>query len=85
MTKGMEEARAIARSYFKNGAYDDSALVRDISTALAARDAEIERLQEALTEIGEGRPDNPVGDPWSFYDDLVAFARRARTAGGEHE
>lgn len=95
MTKAMEEARAIARydpglagtREDRVGMFADDrgdwVKYEDHATALAARNAEIDRLREALTEIGEGRPPNPVGDPWSFYDDLAAFARRALTAGGQ--
>lgn len=48
---------------------------------IEALEAENARLREALDSIGEGRPENPVGDPWAFYDDLVSVARRAREGG----
>lgn len=46
------EARAIVSAYFKgSSAYDDSALVKDIAAALAAKDAELADLREQSTRM----------------------------------
>lgn len=40
----------------------------------------VEAMAEALKLISDGRPENPIGDPWSFYDDLVQIASDALTS-----
>lgn len=40
----------------------------------------VEAMAGALKLISDGRPENPIGDPWSFYDDLVQIASDALTS-----
>lgn len=55
-----------------------------IDARITALEAQLAETRKALDLIAEGRPDNPIGDPWAFYDDLVTVARRALEAqGGE--
>lgn len=35
------------------------------------------QIRTALKAIAAGRPENPIGDPWAFYDDLVNLAKEA--------
>ncbi|PWJ81532.1 hypothetical protein C7441_11064 [Pseudaminobacter salicylatoxidans] len=46
-----------------------------LSARAEAAEERVKKLEAALANIAEGRPENPAGDPWSFYDDLVSVAR----------
>lgn len=58
-----------------------------IDTAYIRADI-VEAMAGALKLISDGRPENPIGDPWSFYDDLVQIASDAlstyREASNDH-
>lgn len=50
------EARAIVSAYFKgSSAYDDSALVKDIAAALAAKDAELAEAWQRCVDLAAKR------------------------------
>lgn len=63
--------------------------VRSYLEAVCAERDELWALCEGmagkLRMIGEGKPENPCGDPWAFYMDLVVLAREALTDYEKHQ
>lgn len=62
---------------------------KDLYTAVCAERDALRALCEGmagkLRMIGEGKPENPCGDPWAFYNDLVVLAREALTDYEKHK
>jgi hypothetical protein len=93
MTKAMEEARAIASA--AAGQVHDNADARCVetlveqlvATALSARDAEIDRLREIISQCADAIGNGAFVSPncsLEFMSLLPGEIRRARTAGGQH-
>ena len=97
MTDALKDVGAVVERLSKLKVWDDhpsneelgpmaAALIQSQAAELAEVKRKLAVTDKALAAIAEGKPENPVGDPWAFYEDLVAVARRAReTIGARNE
>ena len=70
---GIDHQRRVKREY------------KALSAERDALRALCEGMEGKMRMIAEGKPENPCGDPWAFYNDLVALAREALAAFEKHK